>query len=268
MPRTLTIAGSDSGGGAGIQADIKTFTAFGTFGMSAVTAITAQNTLGVVRTRPVAGSLVLAQIAAVRVDIGVDATKIGMLGSGAVVRAVTRAVRTGRLGPVVLDPVLASTTGQVLLDPAGLAALADLLPWVDILTPNLPEAARLLRCAECDLRTLQARRQACVDLRRMGPRHVVLKGGHVEGADAAVDIWYDGESWSEMRAPWVSSSQTHGTGCTFSAAVAAGLAQGRPLGEALLGAKAFVSWAIAHAPGLGHGTGPVQHVGWPGWGGA
>lgn len=268
MPRTLTIAGSDSGGGAGIQADIKTFTAFGTFAMTAVTAVTAQNTLGVVRARALPSTMVSAQIAAVRDDLGVDATKIGMLATPAIVRAVTRAVRAGGLGPVVLDPVLASTSGQALLDPTGVAALGDLLPLVDVCTPNVPEAAVLLGCAEGELAAPEARRQACAALRRLGPAHVVLKGGHVRQAEEAVDIWYDGDGWRELRAPWVRTRHTHGTGCSFSAAVTAGLALGRALDDALTDAKAFVAWGIAHAPGLGAGAGPIQHIGWPGRSGA
>ncbi len=264
MPRALTIAGSDSGGGAGIQADIKTFTTFGAFAMTAVTAVTAQNTLGVLRARAMPPTMVSAQISAVRDDLGVDATKIGMLATGAIVRVVTRALRAGGLGPVVLDPVLASTSGAALLDPGAIAALRELLTLVDVCTPNVPEAAVLLGCAEAELQEPEARRHACAALRQLGPAHVVLKGGHVRHAQEAVDIWYDGEGWRELRAPWVCTRHTHGTGCSFSAAVAAGLAQGRALGEALADAKAFVAWGIAHAPGLGRGTGPIQHLGYPG----
>lgn len=263
MPRALSIAGSDSSGGAGIQADLKTFTAFGAYGMTVVTAVTAQNTLGVLRAQVLAAGLVSAQIAAVRDDVGVDATKVGMLGTAPVVRAVARALRTGGLGPVVLDPVLASSGGAPLLDAAGVAALRDLLPLVDIVTPNLPEAASLLGCGARDLATPAARRQACQALARLGPRNVVLKGGHAR-AEEALDIWYDGRTWVDLKAPWVHTPHTHGTGCTFSAALAAGLAHGRPLAEALVDAKRFVSWALAHGPGLGRGNGPVQHLGWPG----
>ena len=265
-PRALTVAGSDSGGGAGIQADLKTFTCFGVYGMTAITAVTAQNTLGVVRSVPLDPEMVLAQIEAVRSDIGVDATKIGMLATAAIVRAVAQALRAGGLGPVVVDPVLESTGGQPLLDPEGRALLrAEILPLADVLTPNVPEAATLLGCAVGELDGMAARRDAARALQGLGPRHVVLKGGHARTPHGqAVDTWFDGATWHDLAAPRSSSRHTHGTGCTFSAAIAAGLAAGRDLDTALSAAKAYVSWGIAHAPGLGAGAGPLQHSGWPG----
>ncbi len=268
VARALTIAGSDSGGGAGIQADLKTFAALGVYGMSAVTAITAQNTLGVAAAQALDPSLVRAQIQAVREDLGVDATKVGMLANEGIVRAVAAAIADGGLGPVVVDPVMLSKSGHPLLEAEAARALReDLVPLAFVLTPNLPEAAALLGCAMEDLHSPQERRAAAASLQRLGARHVVLKGGHAprdEEPDLALDVWYDGEDWRELRSSWVRTRHTHGTGCTFSAAITAGLARGLPLERALDDAKRYVSWAIAHAPGLGRGSGPLQHFGWPG----
>jgi len=268
--RALTIAGSDSGGGAGIQADLKTFCAFGVYGMSALTAVTAQNTLGVSAVLALAPDLVRRQIDAVRDDIGVDATKTGMLATAAVVGEVARALARGGLGPVVVDPVMVSKHGDPLLEASAREALrTDLLPLADVLTPNLPEAAALLGCDLEDLRDAPARRQAAAALAALGPRHIVLKGGHIrdtgEEDEEAVDLWYDGRDLVELRSPRVRTRHTHGTGCTFSAALAAGLARGWPVGRAVREAKAFTAWAIAHAPGLGSGSGPVNHL--QTWGG-
>ncbi len=269
--RALTVAGSDSGGGAGIQADLKTFCAFGVYGMSAVTAVTAQNTLGVSAVHVCPPELVTAQIDAVREDLGCDAAKTGMLATAEVVAAVAAALSRGGLGPLVVDPVMLSKHGHPLLAPQAAEVLRrELLPLAEVLTPNLPEAAALLGCDLRELAGLQARRQAAAALRALGPRHVVLKGGHLPetGADAeteAVDVWFDGAVAHELRAPRVHTPHTHGTGCTFSAAIAAGLARGWEVGRAIAEAKGFISWAIAHAPGLGQGSGPVQHLrAWPG----
>lgn len=259
-PRALTIAGSDSGGGAGVQADLKTFTAFRVFGMSALTAVTAQNTLGVRSWEAVPATLVRAQIEAVREDLGVDATKVGMLGAADAVRAVADALRGGGLGPVVLDPVMVSKGGDVLLRPDAVRALREeLLPLADVLTPNLSEAAALLGCDARELSDPPARRQAARALAALGPRCVVVKGGHAAGGEA-LDVWWGPEGSGELSGPRYETRHTHGTGCTFSAAVAAGLAHGWPLSRALRVAKAFVAWAIAHAPGLGRGHGPLQHL--------
>lgn len=259
--RALTVAGSDSGGGAGIQADLKTFAAFGVFGMSALTAVTAQNTLGVQAACALAPSLVAAQIASVRDDIGVDAVKTGMLANAAIVRTVAAAVRAGGLGPLILDPVMVSKGNVPLLEPEAMAALRqDLLPLAEILTPNLPEAAALLGCDVGELRTVEARRRAAAELHALGPRHVLLKGGHASDPAAAVDLWYDGLRCTELRGPRIQTRHTHGTGCTLSAAICAGLARGMPLGQALEAAKDYVTWAIAHAPGLGAGHGPLCHA--------
>ena len=259
--RALTVAGSDSGGGAGIQADLKTFVAFGVHGMSAVTAVTAQNTEGVRAVAALAPELVVAQIEAVRDDIGVDAVKTGMLADAGIVRAVAACVRRGRLGPLVLDPVMRSKSGDPLLQPDATAALRqELVPLATVLTPNLPEAAALLGCDVRELAGAKARRQAAAALHRMGPRHVLLKGGHAPEDGAAVDLWYDGRACRELSAPRLRTRHTHGTGCTLSAALCACLARGLPLEDGMAAAKDFVTWAIAHAPGLGRGSGPLDHL--------
>lgn len=271
--RALTIAGSDSGGGAGIQADLKTFCAFGVYGMSALTAITAQNTLGVAAAAPLSPELVRAQIDAVVTDIGVDACKTGMLANRAIVLEVAAALARGGLGPVVVDPVLVSKHGDPLLETLARDTLrAELLPLAMILTPNLPEAAVLLGCDPRELGSLTARRQAAAALCALGPRHVVLKGGHAAAGapgegDQAVDVWCDGQSTTDLAAPRIQTRHTHGTGCTFSAAITAGLALGRPIAGAIAAAKEFITWAIAHAPGLGGGSGPVNHLRLRGHGG-
>jgi hydroxymethylpyrimidine/phosphomethylpyrimidine kinase len=197
----------------------------------------------------------------------VDATKTGMLGTAAVVRAVVGILARGGLGPVVVDPVMLSKHGAPLLEVEARDILRhELLPLATVLTPNLPEAAALLRCDLRDLSDAGARRQAAASLAALGPRHVVLKGGHVGDLGAedapgeAVDVWYDGLETVELRAMRVQTRHTHGTGCTFSAAITAGLAQGWDVGLAISEAKAFTLWAITHAPGLGHGSGPVNHL--------
>jgi hydroxymethylpyrimidine/phosphomethylpyrimidine kinase len=255
MRTALTIAGSDSGGGAGIQADLKTFAAHGVFGTSAITAITAQNTLGVTAVAPVAPALVAAQIDAVASDIGADATKIGMLASADIVRVVAAALRRHGLRRVVLDTVMVAKSGARLLDPDAVTALAaELLPLADVVTPNVPEAEALTGLAIRSVGDLHA---AAARLVSMGARAAVVKGGHLDGP--AVDVLYDGASSVELRADRIAGRHTHGTGCTFSAAIAARLARGDSLEGAVRGAKDYVTRAIAQAPGLGHGHGPLRH---------
>lgn len=262
--RALTVAGSDSGGGAGVQADIKTFAAFGVYGMSAITAVTAQNTLGVRAIASLPPALVESQIEAVVEDLGVDAIKTGMLANAAIVRAVAAVL--GRLAavPLVVDPVMRSKGGAPLLeDDAVVAVRDDLLPLAFVLTPNLPEAAALLGCDVRELDSWESRRQAATALRRMGAKHILIKGGHAAGAagpgDRAEDLWFDGASFRVLAGPRIVTRHTHGTGCTLSAAICAGLAQGRPVDQSFATAKDFVGWAIAHAPGLGSGHGPLNH---------
>jgi hydroxymethylpyrimidine/phosphomethylpyrimidine kinase len=253
MRTALTIAGSDSSGGAGIQADLKTFAALGVHGTSAVTAITAQNSLGVFAVRLVEPALVRAQIDAVIDDFGAEAVKIGMLGSLSNVLAVAEACTRHRLANVVLDPVLVATHGTRLLDEAGVAALRDrLLPLVTVVTPNLAEAAELTGLL---VRNAHEMRQAALKLCEMGARAVIVKGGHLESAP--IDILFDGREFAELAGERIETRHRHGTGCTFASAVAARLAQGDDLATAALAAKAFVTRALRQAPGLGHGRGPM-----------
>ncbi|MDX1644161.1 MAG: bifunctional hydroxymethylpyrimidine kinase/phosphomethylpyrimidine kinase [Thermoanaerobaculia bacterium] len=253
--RVLTIAGSDSGGGAGIQADLKTFAAHGVYGASALTAVTAQNTVEVRRVVVLEPALVRSQIEAVLDDIGVDAVKIGMLGEAAVVRAVARAVAALEV-PIVLDPVMISKSGERLLDDSAVEALVEeLLPTATLVTPNLPELERLTGRA---VGSRAERETAARHLADRGPA-VLAKGGHAGGNEVADLLWWQGRArW--MRNPRIDSSQTHGTGCTLSAAIAARLARGEELPEAVGGAIDYLREAIAAAPGLGRGHGPVDHL--------
>jgi hydroxymethylpyrimidine/phosphomethylpyrimidine kinase len=259
-PRLLTIAGSDSGGGAGIQADLKVFAAHGVYGMSALTAVTVQNTLGVTAVHPVPPEIVAAQIDAVLDDIGADAIKIGMLGESAVVRAVAArlAAHLGDGGvPVVLDPVMIAKGGAPLLaDEAVAALLAELLPLATVVTPNLPELARLTGMPLAPIASEEERRRAAMELARHGPA-VLAKGGHGEGAEV-VDLLLAEGTWHRFVHPRLGARSTHGTGCTLAAALAARLASGETLPEAAAGAIEYVAGAIAAAYPLGDGIGPVD----------
>ncbi len=255
----VTIAGSDSGGGAGIQADLKTFSALGVYGASILTALTAQNTLGVTAVHDVPGDFITAQIDAVFSDLAVNAVKIGMLSQRSTIEIVTSGLAAHDTGPVVLDPVMVAASGDPLIAEEAVAKLTELLiPKVDLITPNLHEAARLLQTDVAghkhDMET-QARR--LIDL---GARAVLLKGGHGEGATSDdFLLTKDGGRW--FSAPRHDTRNTHGTGCTLSSAIAAGLAKGLPLAAAVGAAKDYVSAAIAAADNLaiGSGHGPVHH---------
>lgn len=257
----LTIAGSDSGGGAGIQGDLKTFAALGVYGASVVTAITAQNTRRVSAQERVSPALIAAQIDAVLGDLDVAAIKIGMLGDAEVIATVAgrlRAHLADRPRPVVLDPVMVAKSGDALIAPDAVAALVELmLPLATILTPNLPEAARLLGCAPAaDAEGMRAQGRALLTL---GPAHVLMKGGHARGAECT-DLLIGPEPL-ELRAPRRATANTHGTGCALSSAIAAGLAQGMATGPALRRAHGWLQGAIAAADalGVGLGHGPVDH---------
>jgi hydroxymethylpyrimidine/phosphomethylpyrimidine kinase len=251
----MTIAGSDSGGGAGIQADLKTFQALGVYGASALTAITAQNTVGITAVHEIPTSVIAAQIDAVIDDIGVDAVKTGMLSTAEIISTVADRLRHWGVLNVVVDPVMVAKSGDRLLREDAVAALKrDLLPLALVVTPNLPEAAVLVgRTVESETDIRSAAR-ALVDL---GPRAVVVKGGHRAGD--AVDVLFDGVEFHELRAARVNTPNTHGTGCTLSAAIAAELALGRDLVEAVKLAKRYVDEAIRRSQPLGRGHGPVAH---------
>ena len=256
MRTALTIAGSDSSAGAGIQADLKTFAAHGIFGTTAVTAITAQNTLGVATATALAADLVTAQIEAVVSDIGVHAAKTGMLANAAIVEAVAAAVEDLEIPFLVVDPVIVATSGEPLLDDEGFVAMkAELVRRAHAVTPNVPEAQLL---SGVTIRTEQDRREAARRIWALGPVYVVITGGHID-SEQIVDLVYDGEVFTDYPAARVPGRHTHGTGCTFSAALTSHLALGRSLHEAIPLAQHFVAGAIRHAPGLGRGAGPLNH---------
>lgn len=255
-PTVLTIAGSDSGGGAGIQADLKTFAAFGVYGTSAITAVTAQSTVGVTAILSVAADMVTAQIEAVAGDIAIHATKTGMLGTAAVVEAVAAAIGELDLPLVVVDPVMLAKSGDRLLDEDGVRALrSELLPRARVVTPNLPEAEALTGRA---VGTLAEAREAAKRIQGLGPSAVIVKGGHGSG-DVLVDLLLDGDRFVEFPTPRLRTTNTHGTGCTFASAIAACLALGDPLDRATARAQAFVAGAIRHGLAIGHGHGPLDH---------
>jgi hydroxymethylpyrimidine/phosphomethylpyrimidine kinase len=254
LPVALTIAGSDSGGGAGIQADLKTFAALGVHGTSAITAITAQNTVTVTDILELPVAIVRAQIDAVVEDLGVQAAKTGMLSSAEIIETVAGAIEAHRIENLVVDPVMVAKGGARLLRESAVEALRTrLLPLAAVLTPNLPEVEVLLGRR---VTTLDERRQAARDLLALGPRAVVVKGGH--GGGDAVDVYWDGATMEELPAERLATANTHGSGCVFSAAIAAGLALGLDPLTAAHAAKEFITGAIEFSLELGHGHGPVN----------
>lgn len=259
--RVLSIAGSDSGGGAGIQADLKTFAALGCYGMTAITALTAQNTRGVTGIHAVPPQFLKAQLQAVIEDIGVDAVKIGMLHAPEIVEVVAWAIDTYRLPNVVLDPVMVATSGDRLIAEATVQVLVrELFPRALLVTPNLDEAALLLGRQIPDAAALE---QAAADLLARGARAVLLKGGHLPGDEVVDVLAQDGPqpAFVTLRGPRIASTNTHGTGCTLSSAIACALALGQPLVEAVAQARAYVRSAMAAGADVrtGHGHGPLNH---------
>jgi hydroxymethylpyrimidine/phosphomethylpyrimidine kinase len=258
-PRVLSIAGSDSGGGAGIQADLKTFAALGCFGMTAITALTAQNTCGVRAIHPVPPDMLRAQIDAVLEDIGADAVKVGMLHSPEIVRTVAQAIDRHQLSRVVFDPVMVATSGAKLIDDPAIAVLvAELFPRTALITPNLDEAALLVGRP---LASAQDMAQAAAELGARGARAVLLKGGHLTG-DKVIDVLLEASGepiW--MAAPRIDTANTHGTGCTLSSAIAAHLALGATLTQAVQQARDFVRQALQAGASVktGQGSGPLNH---------
>jgi len=255
MKRILTIAGSDSGGGAGIQADLKTITVLGGYGMSAITAVTAQNTVGVQGVHPVPVDFIKLQMGSVLSDLGVDAAKTGMLATPETVLAVAEQLREYRIKLLVVDPVMVAKSGDILLsEDARIAVRDSLLPLAHLVTPNLPEASELSGFAVKDLDTMK---DAARKIHKMGPQFVLVKGGHLEGN--AVDVLFDGENFQTFDAPRLSNRNTHGTGCTYSAALATLLSQGLTTPKAVEEAKKFITRAIALGLNLGSGHGPTNH---------
>jgi hydroxymethylpyrimidine/phosphomethylpyrimidine kinase len=264
IPNVLSIAGSDPSGGAGIQADLKTFSALGCYGMAAITALTAQNTRGVTGVHTPPAAFVAAQIEAVFADITVAAVKIGMLGDAEIVMAVAECLARHNPPAIVLDPVLVATSGDALGAPGVVEAMrTHLFPLATLITPNVPEAARLADMAEAQdvtgLEGLAAR------LHEMGARAVLVKGGHLQG-ETAEDVLFDGQALVHFSAPRIATRSTHGTGCTLSSAIAAHLARGMSLSEAIRASKAYLGGALEAADmlgvGDGQGHGPVHHFRW------
>ncbi|MEM6288976.1 MAG: bifunctional hydroxymethylpyrimidine kinase/phosphomethylpyrimidine kinase [Bacteroidota bacterium] len=257
IPTALTIAGSDSGGGAGIQADLKAFEAHAVFGMSVVTAITAQNTQAVTAVHEVPVDVIAAQIDAVAEDLPVGAVKTGMLGSTAIVEAVASGIERHALGRVVVDPVMVSKGGHPLLADEAVAAVARrLLPLADLATPNAHEAARL---TGIEVATLDDARRAAAMILRLGPKAVLVKGGHLDGEADAVDLLLTEAGETLFREVRIDTPHTHGTGCTYASAIAANLARGYALVEAVGRARAYLQEAIRHGLALGGGHGPTRH---------
>lgn len=259
-PTALTIAGSDSGGGAGIQADLKTFQARGVFGTSAITALTAQNTVGVWGVHPVPPEFVRKQIDTVLDDIGADAIKTGMLVDAATIHAVADALEAHGAKNIVVDPVMIAKSGDTLLADAARGALIErMLPLARVVTPNLHEAGALLGRP---VRTLDDMRIAAREFVALGAAAVVVKGGHLDDEEDAIDVLFDGEGYRDFRTPRVATGDTHGTGCTFASAIAAELAKGADLAHAVAVAKRYLDGAIRAGAGrgIGAGHGPVDHV--------
>ncbi|MFZ5924325.1 MAG: bifunctional hydroxymethylpyrimidine kinase/phosphomethylpyrimidine kinase [Bacillota bacterium] len=260
LRRTMTVAGSDSGGGAGVQADLKTFMAFGVYGTSAITAVTAQNTVGVTSIHMIPPEMVAAQIDAILTDIGTDAVKIGMLGTPEVVSVVAERLRHYGVRNLVVDPVMVSSSGHRLLSKDGQRALMqELLPLALVVTPNLQEAEVLAGRSIESAGDLQYAARKILDL---GPRWVLMKGGHRAfdpSGNEAVDILTDGRATIEFRAKRINTQNTHGTGCTLSAAIAAGLSRGLAVVDTVRLAKEYLTGALRTAHPLGRGHGPVNH---------
>jgi len=262
LPVALTIAGSDSGGGAGIQADLKTFAVLGVHGTSAITAITAQNTMGVTDILELPTSLIREQIRVVVEDIGVQATKTGMLSSPEIIEAVATSIELHGLRALVVDPVMVAKGGAKLLHDDAVATMrARLIPLAAIITPNLPETEVLLGRS---ITTIEERRQAARDLVAMGARAAVVKGGHARGD--VTDVYFDGTELVELPGRRIDTPNTHGSGCVFSAAITANLALGAEPLEAVREAKDFITQAIAQSLEIGHGHGPVNPVFGPAFG--
>jgi len=259
IARALTIAGSDSGGGAGIQADLKTFTVFGVYGMSAVTALTAQNTWGITGIHVVPASFVQQQIDAVLSDIGVDAVKTGMLVNAEIIRTVGGALRDHAVQNVVVDPVMAAGTGAALLEPEACEALVrDLVPLASLVTPNVGEAETM---TGVPIKSVSDMHRAAAALIERGAKACLVKGGHL-GGDQAIDVLHDGKRTHEFWTLRVPVRHTHGTGCQLSAAITANLARGRSLADSVAEAKRFITTAIAHGLAIGKGTGPANPLAW------
>ena len=258
MRTALTIAGSDSSGGAGVQADLKTFAAFGVYGLSAVTVVTAQSTIGITASMPLPADLVTAQIETVAGDVAINATKIGMLATAAIVEAVVAAIEALELPLVVADPVVMSSSGHRLLDADGVLALTSvLLPQVRVVTPNIPEAELITGRR---IGSLTETRDAAKRIQDLGAAAVVITGGHAAGSGDVIDLLLDDDSFYEFRTPRIDAATAHGTGCAFASAIAALLALGSALPQAVERAQAYVAGAIARRLAIGRGDTVLDHL--------
>jgi len=255
VPRALTIAGSDSGGGAGIQADLKTFTAFRVFGLSVITGLTAQNTRGVQGVELPSTDFIRTQLRSVLEDIGADAAKTGMLATGEIIRTVAAAAREFRLRNLVVDPVMIAASGDALMDHEAAPVMQEhLFPLATVVTPNLDEATLL---CHRKIRTIEDMEEAARSIHAMGPKYVLVKGGHLPG-ERVVDLLYDGREFVRRESRRV-QGEFHGTGCTLSSAIAAGLAKGLPVREAVARAQGYVELGLKTAPAVGGGRRPLNH---------
>lgn len=263
IPQTLTIAGSDSGGGAGIQADLKTFQMQGVFGTSVITAITAQNTLGVFDIHPIPLKTIQSQLDAIKNDFQISAVKIGMLGTAEIIECVANFLHDRPFGQLVIDPVMIAKGGASLLQQEATSALINrLLPLADVLTPNIPEAETLTGIEICDHSSIQ---QAAKILQKQGAKNVIIKGGHALNSQSKLCqdwIFLADGNHIMLESPRFDTPHTHGTGCTFSACLTAELAKGKTLKSAVKIAKDFITAAIYHTPNIGHGHGPINHWGY------
>ncbi|MDR1135923.1 MAG: bifunctional hydroxymethylpyrimidine kinase/phosphomethylpyrimidine kinase [Clostridiales Family XIII bacterium] len=255
MKTVLSVAGSDCSGGAGIQADLKTFSAHGVFGMNVIISVVAENTSRVIDFQDISGDIIGKQFDAVFEDIHVDAVKIGMLSSAGCMEAVHNKLIEYRPSNIVIDPVMCAKNGSPLMDPSAVGCLIELIvPFADVLTPNIPEAEKL---ADMSITSLKDMEQAAACIFRMGCRNVLLKGGHFKGN--AVDILFDGNSYHHFVAPRIDTKNTHGTGCTYSSAIASNLALGFETVPAISRAKVYMNMVIEHSLDIGHGNGPTNH---------
>lgn len=256
-PHAMTIAGSDSGGGAGIQADLKTFAAFGVYGTSAITAITAQNTVGVMAVQEVDLEVIAAQIDAIVTDIGVDVVKTGMLSSAGIAHLVAVKAKEHSFPNLVVDPVMIAATGARLLREEAIKMIREeLIPLSTVVTPNIPEAEAL---TGIEITDRQGMEEAARLLHRLGASNVVIKGGHMESSEDSDDLLFDGTEFTVFSAKRIDTTSNHGTGCTFASAVASGLASGKTVEQAVSDAKAYVTKSMQNAFPVGKGHGPLNH---------
>lgn len=257
IPMALTIAGSDSGGGAGIQADLKTFTAHKVYGMSVVTSITAQNSKKVLGIHNLSPEFIGLQLVAVATDFEIHSAKTGMLSSAAIIKSLADQIKRYSIPKLVVDPVMISKSGARLLEKDAETSLKDdIIPLAFVVTPNIPEAEVI---AGMEIHDVEHMKEAAENIKQMGPAHVLIKGGHLKGNDDAVDIFYDGEDFYEIATKWIKTKNTHGTGCTYSAAICANLARGHSALDAVSMAKDYVTAAIEKSFNIGSGHGPLNH---------